>query len=56
MKIFKTLEAATVKNIALWGMAICSVVENNEDFEEANCSHTKVSIVKVLQNVPLTCS
>ena len=56
MKLFKTLEAASLKNIALWGMAICSLVESNEDFEEANCSHTEVSIVKVLQNVPHACS
>jgi len=56
VKIYKTLEAASIKNIALSGMAIYSVVESNEDFEEANCSHTKVGIVKVLQNVPHACS
>jgi len=56
VKIFKILPAVSIKNIALWGMAICSVVESNEDFEEVNFSHTEVSIVKVLQNVPLTCS
>jgi len=56
VKIFKALEAASIKNTALWVMALCSLVQRNENFEEANCSHTKVRIVKVKQNVPHTCS
>jgi len=55
VKIFKNLEAESVKNTALWVMVICSLVESNEDSEEANCSQTKVRIVKVQQNVPHMC-
>jgi len=55
VKIFKNLEAASVKNTPLWVMALCSLVESNEDSEEANCCHTKVRIVKVQQNFPHTC-
>ena len=31
-------------------MALCSLIESNEDFEEANCFHPKVRIMLVQQN------
>ena len=48
----KTLEAVVLKNTTLWDMALCSLVQSNENFEEANCSHTKVRILRVQQNLP----
>jgi hypothetical protein len=53
--IFKTLEAISIKNTALHDMALYSLAENNEDFEEINCSHTKVRIVRMQQNIPHIC-
>jgi len=31
-------------------MALCSLIKCNEDFEEANCSHPKITIMLVQQN------
>ena len=32
-----SLEAVSIKNTAFWDMELCSLVESNKDFEEANC-------------------
>jgi len=33
-------------------MALCSLVESNEEFESAKCSHPKVGTMKVQNKVP----
>jgi hypothetical protein len=37
-------------------MALCSVIDSNEDFEEANWFHPKVRIMSVQQNFEPTTS
>jgi len=33
-------------------MALCSLTKSYEGFEENHCSHTKVRIMSVQQNIP----